>query len=194
MWVALKQIVKVGSTQLKGYNNIFSYGIGSRMHVTLMQQTFRSTQPETAKQVILNPETQDTPYILTKDQQDYIAHGVDGGIQKLNALSLELYVKREKGHKLPERISLNDLKIMLNITPSRRKSFLRHLCAHEKSNNARMVEQLTKERPKWIPSTSEHPWLDNRVHENCLFLRVQKQEQKKIYNSNAYNVRSPTFL
>ncbi|XP_034251502.1 mitochondrial ribonuclease P protein 1 homolog [Thrips palmi] len=186
MWVVLKQIVKLGSNQLKGYSNVYCHGLSNRLCISRIQQNWLSSQSagQAVKNVTLNPEIDNSPYLLTKEQEEHITQGDPELNQKLHALTLELYVKREKGGRLPETVSLDNLRIMLGLSVSRRKAFLNYLCNIEVLKKEKAKEPR-KERFQRPISTSEHPWLEYRVHENCLFMRFFKQDRNQLYNLNA---------
>lgn len=160
----------------------------SGIHGTRMLWRLLSSQSEMEKEIVrLNPETQDAPYQLTDAQEKFVIEGVERGREKLMEMSLEMYVKRDKGNLLPETITLDSLKVMLSLTATRRKSFLTYLCMKEMSRKAKSMEQATKQTREWVESTSEHPWLDTGVHRNCLFIRILKQDKNQVYNSNTFS-------
>lgn len=214
MWVVLRQIVKVGRSHLKGCSNVSWHEIRRRRKfIPLGQQSWLSTQavnlqkdnlvsaikdkPALHDRIKLNPEIEDLPYMLTKEQQDLIIAGSDENIQKFNQLLLTLQTCRETGKELPDTIKLDDFSIMLNLGYSKICKHLSYLMkaqyqgkkeAEKKAANLLRREQTKKERDEHL-SKLEHPWLESV----SLMVPINKPQMNCFYNYNSFLASSSYF-
>lgn len=204
MWI-LRQIVKIGTNQLKNYTTLSQYGIRKRTGIALIQQNLLCTQaakhhreksstttldkPAMNHKIKLNSVNEDVPYLLTKDQQDLITRGSAENENKLYELLVQLQTLRETGKGLPETIRIEDIDNMVGLSHSKLCRYLDYLLitqykaqkgAQEKAAKLILNEQKRQERLE-RESTLEHPWLER----SNIFMPLHKSLINTVYNTNA---------
>ncbi|XP_034251781.1 mitochondrial ribonuclease P protein 1 homolog [Thrips palmi] len=206
MWFALRRIVNVGANQLTSFSKLSCCcGIRSKTCASLEKQNWLSTQAPmhlqdmsnhgnqgnstSCQKVKLNPEIDDRPYKLSKEQEEFLTQGSAENRLKLDEFLLQLQTFRETGTELPDVVKLEDLCNMLPLAYVKRLRYLTYLMKIEYKSKMQVQRKAAKqisrsqkiEKKQELESKLEHPWLE---HSN-LMMPIHKGQMNHFYNSNS---------
>lgn len=185
MWTRalLRQFKRIGSSKLQIPNEtrVFPFFQLCRLY---------SVKNDT-EWVKLNPSTQEQPYTLTEEQENIITQGDLEKQLKLKELLLKLYIRHQEGTELPDSVKLESFEVMLSSGSNQLTRTLKYLLKNRRAEQKQLLQkeedrlQLQVLRAKRLELPAESSWMDYRINENCLFLKIYQRSMAVKFNSNA---------
>lgn len=185
MWTRalLRQFKRIGSSKLQIPNE-------TRVFPCFQLCRLYSVKNDT-EWVKLNPSTQEQPYTLTEEQENIITQGDLEKQLKLKELLLKLYIRHQEGTELPDSVKLESFEVMLSSGSNQLTRTLKYLLKNRRAEQKQLLQkeedrlQLQVLRAKRLELPAESSWMDYRINENCLFLKIYQRSMAVKFNSNA---------